>query len=106
MKTITSITYSVANTPSTRLHIKGEVKLSDLTYEVARDFESHTTNHFGTTEAVLQNSFIELGNDVTVEVEVNDFEDNDIIIINSTTSELDKTHVKYCAFARMIFAAM
>lgn len=104
MKTITSITYSIDGVPSTRLHIQGEVKVSDLNSEVVRDFEDHTTNHFGKSEDVLQNSFIELGNGVTVEVEVDDFEDNSIII-TSTTSTLNETHVKYCVLARMIFAA-
>ena len=103
MKTITSITYSVCGTPSTRLHFQGEVKVSDLNSEVVKDFEGHTTNHFGKSEDVLQNSFIELGNKITVEVEVDDFEDNSIII-TSTTSTLNETHVNYCVL-RMIFAA-
>ena len=101
--TITSITYSIAGTPSTRLHLQGEVKVSDLNSEVARDFEGHTTNHFGKSENVIQNSFIELGNDVEVTVEVDDIED--AIINFSNVHDFEETHVKYCVLARMIFAA-
>lgn len=97
MKKITTISYKIGNMISTRLHLKGEVKLSDLTYEVAKDFED-------TTKEVLQNTIVDLGNDVSVEVEVNDVDDNDIILL-STIDEFDETHIKNCVFARMILAA-
>lgn len=105
MKPITTITYSVAGIPSTRLHLEGEVKLSELTYEVAKDFKAYTTNHLGKSEPVIQSSFIELGNDVEITIEVDDIEDNSIVNF-SNVSDLDMTHVKYATLAKIIFAAM
>lgn len=103
--TITSITYSIAGTPSTRLHLEGEVKITSLVSEVAKDFYGYTTDHFGQSEAVLHDAFIEIGNDVEVTIEVNDIKDNSIINFNSI-SEFEETHIKYAMLARMIFAAM
>ena len=99
----TTITYNVAGIPTTRLHLEGEVKLSDLTYEVAKDFYGYTTDHFG-QEPVLHDAFIELGNDVEITIEVDDIED--AIINFSNVHDFEETHVKYCVLARMIFSAM
>ena len=105
MKTVTTITYNVAGIPSTCLHFEGEVKITSLVREVAKDFYGYTTDHFGQSEDVLHSSFIELSDDVTIEIEVDDIEDNSIINFNNI-SEFEETHIKYAMLARMIFAAM
>ena len=104
MKT-TTITYSVANVPSTCLHLEGEIKIASLTREVAKDFYGYTTNHFGKSEPTLHDAFIGLSDDVVIEVEVDDVKDSSIINF-SNISEFEETHIKYAMLARMIFAAM
>ena len=83
-KTMTTVTFKVSNDITTRMHIRGEVKFSSLTREVQKWFDGHTTNHFGATEeAVLQDCFIEIADDIICEIEIDDYDDSDIIIFSS-----------------------
>lgn len=89
-KTITTITYSIGDTPLTRLHFVGEVKKNCLPAFLQRDF--NFTNHLGESDEVLAIQSFNIGN-VNVDVDVDDVDAG--IFLFSTINEFYKTHKMY-----------
>ena len=95
MATMSIIEFKVNGTTSTRLNVKGEIALSSLTREVQKWFDGHTTNHFGTTEAVLQDCLIEIAEDVTCEISIEEYDDDNDIIFFSNIKDFDDKVIDY-----------
>lgn len=96
-ETITTITYSVCGTPSTRLHIKGEIKKKDLPSSIRDDFEY--TNHLGQTELVTKIQNFNINDDINVDVDVDDVENG--IYVYSNINELYEAHKMYYLLSRL-----
>ena len=103
--TMTTAEFKMNGTTITRLHIDGEIKFSSLTREVQKWFDGHTTNHFGVSEAVLQDCLIEIADDIICEISIEEYDDNDIIFF-SNVKDFDDKVIDYevLALADNIFA--
>ena len=103
MKNImTTATIKMNNVTVTRIHLPGEIRFSSLTREVQKWFVGHTTNHFGVSEPVLQDCLIEIADDIICEIEMGEYNDNDIIIF-ADIKDFDDMIVDYAVLAA-IFA--
>ena len=97
--TMTTAEFKMNGTTSTRLNVKGEIALSSLTREVQKWFDGHTTNHFGATEAVLQDCLIEISEDITCEIEIKEYNEGEDIILFSNIKDFDDSIIDYAVLA-------
>lgn len=86
-KTMTTIKYFIGNVTANVLHFEGEIKKSQLPVALRNMFEY--TNHLEDSELVLANQLIPIGKDVTVEVDIDDVNAEDIIFINKIVDILN-----------------
>lgn len=104
MKTMTTITFNTDGMRSTTLHVKGEIPMASINIPpIIQYTEGHSTNHFGETEPVLQSCCIELGESTTIEIDVEEYDENySAICFNSIQDFINcfkKYHFLYCVFA-------
>lgn len=99
-RTVTKVTFSIDDTPSTVLHIEGYIPFGKVRKEV--EYYIHATNLLDNKHLVLGEGFAEMGNGISIETEIVEMSE-EVFNMNamSKVSDFNRAWNRYMVLAKI-----